>query len=161
MTTPNQPAASETCVYPMRDGPCGLREPIHAFGINHSFQPAAEDHPFQPAPSVPDTACFCKDLPAPHSAHELVPRYRAKDGGPALTWTDSDGENWNNGHDYANIRAILSKRLIGRTIMDITQHDKADFARDGRVFVQFMLDDGSWIKFPVGDDGFDMSGEDL
>lgn len=58
---------------------------------------------------------------------------------------------------YSNIRSILGY-LIGRTITDITQHDKDEREETEVAYVMMMFDDGSWIKLPIGDDGFDHSG---
>ncbi len=53
---------------------------------------------------------------------------------------------------YANIREILGY-MIGKKIIDITQHDQEEFEEEGS-FVMIMLEDGSFLKFPVGDEGF-------
>lgn len=52
---------------------------------------------------------------------------------------------------YANIRQILGN-AIGKRIIDITQQDREDFERDGRCFVMFMLEDGCYIRFDLGED---------
>jgi hypothetical protein len=45
--------------------------------------------------------------------------------------------------------------FIGKTIVDITQHDEHDWSHNNERFVQIMFDDGSWVKFPVSqEDGF-------
>jgi hypothetical protein len=62
-------------------------------------------------------------------------------------------ENDSNDGQYANIREVLGW-LKGKTIVDITQHDADDFNLRGECFVQLMLDDGGWVRFPIGDDGF-------
>jgi len=54
--------------------------------------------------------------------------------------------------DYSNIRQILGS-LIGKTLVDITQHDKDEFAETGS-FIQFHFDNGGYVKVPIGDDGF-------
>jgi len=54
---------------------------------------------------------------------------------------------------YSNIRDILPG-VIGKRIIDITQHDQEEFATDGLCYVMLMLDDGSYLKFFIGDDGF-------
>lgn len=53
---------------------------------------------------------------------------------------------------YSNIRELLGD-VIGRTVVDITQHDKEQFEEEGS-FVQLHFDDGSYLKFPIGDAGF-------
>lgn len=53
---------------------------------------------------------------------------------------------------YSNIREIIGD-VIGRTVMDVTQHDEDQFNEEGS-FVQLHFDDGSYLKFPIGDDGF-------
>jgi hypothetical protein len=57
---------------------------------------------------------------------------------------------------YANIRDILG-HLVGKRIVDITQHDKEDFEADGRSFVCLMFDDGNTATFYVGEEGFSHS----
>lgn len=54
---------------------------------------------------------------------------------------------------FGNIRAILGK-IIGTKVLDITQHDKDEFAETGQSYVQFHFDDGSYVKFPIGEEGF-------
>jgi hypothetical protein len=54
---------------------------------------------------------------------------------------------------YANIRDLLGD-YIGRTIVDITQHDKDEWELTRQSFVMFMFDDGKWVKFFIGDEGF-------
>lgn len=61
--------------------------------------------------------------------------------------------------EYSNIREILGK-FIGRTIIDITQHDKEEWDNDGLCYVQLMLDDGNYLRFPIGDEGFHYSEDD-
>jgi len=51
---------------------------------------------------------------------------------------------------HANIRSILGP-LIGRKLLDITQHDNAE--EEGS-FIQLHFDDGSYLKFPIGEAGF-------
>ena len=60
---------------------------------------------------------------------------------------------------YANIRSILGY-LIGRTVTDVTQHDKDEWDSEKACYIMLMFDDGSWLKVPVGNDGFDHSGEE-
>lgn len=55
--------------------------------------------------------------------------------------------------DYTNIRKILGS-LIGRTLVDITQHDQEEFAENQQSFIQFHFDNGEYVKIPIGDDGF-------
>lgn len=52
---------------------------------------------------------------------------------------------------YANVREFLGS-LIGKTLIDVTQHDIADFERNDEAFVMLMFDDGSLLKFDMGDD---------
>jgi len=47
---------------------------------------------------------------------------------------------------YANIREILG-HLIGRTLIEITQHDKEDFLNGEDSFVELMFNDGNTLKF--------------
>ena len=55
---------------------------------------------------------------------------------------------------YATIRSILGE-LIGQTVLDVTQHDEDEWVQDGRAYVMIMFADGHYVKFYVGDDGFD------
>lgn len=48
---------------------------------------------------------------------------------------------------FSNIRDILGE-LIGKRLVDITQHDDAE--EDS--FVELMFEDGLYLKFPVPDD---------
>ena len=61
---------------------------------------------------------------------------------------------------YTNIRDILGP-LIGRRLVDITQHSKEEFRDDQTSYVMLMFDDGSYLRFTIGDAGFDHNvGED-
>lgn len=55
---------------------------------------------------------------------------------------------------YANIRELIGD-FIGKRIAEITQHDIEDFKETGRSYVMLHFDDGSYLKFFVGDDGFE------
>jgi hypothetical protein len=61
---------------------------------------------------------------------------------------------------YSNIRKILGN-AIGRTVIDITQHDADEFAEDQRCYIMLMFDDGNYLKFIIGDEGFCHSFEEL
>jgi len=54
---------------------------------------------------------------------------------------------------YSSIREIIGE-AIGRKIVEITQHDEDEYAETKKSYVQLHLDDGNYIKFFVGDDGF-------
>lgn len=54
---------------------------------------------------------------------------------------------------YSNIRMILGP-LIGKTLVDITQHDKEEFAETKESYIQFHFEDGLYVKIPIGDGGF-------
>lgn len=54
---------------------------------------------------------------------------------------------------YANIREVLGD-LIGRPLLDITQHDEEYFQQTGRVFVDLMFNEGNVLRFYVEDQGF-------
>lgn len=61
---------------------------------------------------------------------------------------------------YSNIRQILNW-AIGQKIVDITQHDKDEWEETKQAYVMIMLENGKWIKFMIGDEGFiDSEGED-
>lgn len=61
--------------------------------------------------------------------------------------------------NYANIREILGG-LIGRRVVDITQHDLEDWKENQDCFVMLHFDDGYYVKFHVGEAGFDHNLED-
>lgn len=50
---------------------------------------------------------------------------------------------------HRNIREILGE-FIGKTVMDVSQHDDPEPA-----FVQLTFTDSTWVRFPVSEDGFD------
>lgn len=54
---------------------------------------------------------------------------------------------------YSNIRQILGL-VIGKKLVDITQHDKDEFRETGQSYIQFHFEDGIYIKIPIGEDGF-------
>lgn len=57
--------------------------------------------------------------------------------------------------EYSNVRdpEILGS-FIGKTIIDITQHDKDEFAEDNLAYVQLHFEDGSYVKFYIMDDDY-------
>lgn len=57
---------------------------------------------------------------------------------------------------FGNIREVLGV-LIGRTVVDITQHDPEEFDEDGNVYIQFHFDNGDYVKIYVGSEGFSHS----
>lgn len=58
---------------------------------------------------------------------------------------------------YANIREYLGS-LIGKRLMDVTQHDQEEWEEQGESYVCLMFEDGSSVKFPIGDHAFDLEG---
>lgn len=54
--------------------------------------------------------------------------------------------------DYVNIRELIG-HYIGRTIVDITQHDAEEFEEDDSCYVLLMFDDGSSLQFDITDAG--------
>jgi hypothetical protein len=50
---------------------------------------------------------------------------------------------------HKNIRAVLGD-FIGKTVADVLQHDSP-----GTPYVQIIFTDATWLRFPIGDDGFD------
>lgn len=56
---------------------------------------------------------------------------------------------------YASIRELLG-HLVGHTVVDITQHDADDFARDGDAFVELLFDNGQSLRCHIGDEGIDL-----
>jgi hypothetical protein len=59
---------------------------------------------------------------------------------------------------YATIRQIIGS-VIGRRIVDVTQQDQDEWDETKQAYVMLHLDDGSSLKFPVGDEGFEHDGE--
>lgn len=60
---------------------------------------------------------------------------------------------------YANIRELIGK-FIGKRLIDITQHDQEEFKENGISYVMLMFEDGEFLTFPIGDEGFSHSGDD-
>jgi hypothetical protein len=60
---------------------------------------------------------------------------------------------------YANIRKVLGS-LIGRTVVDVTQHDQDEWEEARSCYVMLMFDDGQFVKFPIGDEGFEHNSDD-
>ncbi len=56
-----------------------------------------------------------------------------------------DGEE----HEVENIRKTLLGELIGQRLVDVTQHDKDEYAERG-AFVTLMFENGGTLEFPVG-----------
>jgi hypothetical protein len=54
---------------------------------------------------------------------------------------------------YSNIRQILGP-CIGKRVVEITQHDEAEWKENHDSYVMLMFEDGSTLKFPVQDKGF-------
>jgi hypothetical protein len=54
---------------------------------------------------------------------------------------------------YSNIRELLGWG-VGKTVADITQHDKQEFQEQKEAFVMIMFEDGSYIKFYSEELGF-------
>lgn len=59
--------------------------------------------------------------------------------------------------EYATVRDHLGS-LIGKTLIDVTQHDQEDWEQRGEAFVVLMFSDGSSVKFPTGDLAFVVDG---
>ncbi len=55
--------------------------------------------------------------------------------------------------NYATIRPILSY-LIGKRLVDITQHSLTEWEETGEAYVMLMFEDGSWLKFTLTDDNY-------
>lgn len=53
---------------------------------------------------------------------------------------------------YGNVRDFLGC-FVGRTVVDVTQHDPQDFALNRQAFIEIMFDDASTIRFALADDG--------
>lgn len=54
---------------------------------------------------------------------------------------------------YITIRDILG-RFIGRTVVDITQHDEEEYRETQKSFVEILFDNGETVRFMIGEDGF-------
>jgi hypothetical protein len=63
-------------------------------------------------------------------------------------------------HEYATIRQIIGS-VIGRRIVDVTQQDKDEWEQTRQAYVMLHLDDGTSLKFPIGDEGFELDGEEV
>ncbi len=53
---------------------------------------------------------------------------------------------------YANVRELLGY-FIGRTLVDITQHDEEEFQEDGACYVMLHFDNGETLSFDITDEG--------
>lgn len=60
---------------------------------------------------------------------------------------------------FGNIRQILGV-LIGKRVVDITQHDPEEFDETKQCFIQFHFDNGDYVKIYVGSEGFTHSCEE-
>jgi hypothetical protein len=58
--------------------------------------------------------------------------------------------------EYVNVRGFLG-HLIGRTIVDVTQHDREEYEQTGEAYIMLMFNDGNYLKVYIGDEGFDYS----
>jgi hypothetical protein len=58
---------------------------------------------------------------------------------------------------YSTIRDLLGS-LIGKTLVDVSQHDQEDWELEGESFVVLMFSDGSSVKFYTGERAFDIDG---
>lgn len=54
--------------------------------------------------------------------------------------------------EYVNIRELLGQ-FIGRTVVDITQHDEEEFQDDGSSYVALHFDNGATLTFDITADG--------
>jgi hypothetical protein len=63
--------------------------------------------------------------------------------------------------DYSTIRDNdLLGPFIGKRIVAITQHDEDEYAETQQAYVMLMFEDGTWVKFFIGEDGFVLGNED-
>lgn len=53
---------------------------------------------------------------------------------------------------YSNIRDILGE-LIGKKLVDITQHDKEEYDETQDAYIMLMFEDGCYLKFYVDERG--------
>jgi hypothetical protein len=56
------------------------------------------------------------------------------------------------GH-FDNIRQVLGS-LIGKTVVDITQHDADEWEETRASYIQFHFDNGDYVRIYVGSEGF-------
>lgn len=47
-------------------------------------------------------------------------------------------------------------QIIGRRVVDVTQHDEDEFQETKRAFVAIHFDNGMTVEIPIGDEGFDV-----
>lgn len=58
---------------------------------------------------------------------------------------------------YQNVRdADLLGPFIGAKVVEITQQDAEEFEETQQSYVALHFDNGSTLRFPIGDDGFDI-----
>lgn len=63
--------------------------------------------------------------------------------------------------DYSNVRDFLGG-LVGKRVLDVSQHDREEFAETRQSYIMLMFEDGITMKIPVGDEGvwFEGLGDD-
>ena len=66
-------------------------------------------------------------------------------------------ETQNKSEEYVNIRDIL-KPVIGQKLVEITQHDDAEFAAGKDSYVMLMFESGTTVKFNIADNAAYRSG---
>jgi len=59
---------------------------------------------------------------------------------------------------YSNVRdpEVLGS-LVGKRVVDITQHDPEEFAENGESRIYLHFENGTTLSFPIGDEGFDLT----
>lgn len=52
---------------------------------------------------------------------------------------------------YATVRELLGC-ILGRTVVEVTQHDEDEFMETGQAYISMHFDNGTVVTFPVGED---------
>lgn len=61
--------------------------------------------------------------------------------------------------DYSTVRDLVGE-FIGKRVVDITQHDPDEWAEEQKAYVMLMFEDGTWLQFFIGENGFRSNRDD-
>ena len=61
---------------------------------------------------------------------------------------------------YSNIREFLGY-LVGQRVVDVTQHEQAEWDETHKSYVMLMFESGDWLKVFVNEDGLTYFNQNL
>lgn len=61
---------------------------------------------------------------------------------------------------YSNIRQILGQ-LIGKKVVDITQHDEEEWKESKQAYIMLMFEDGLYLKCHLDEVGIETNADEL